>query len=1069
LAEAEAALASLDGKSVGVNFDTSVTDTTTGLTKLGSELDSVRSKLLTIEDLQPWDSINANAAKTQLALLDAQLAQLKADAVIDLVLNFDDGAGGVANAESIGSAVGEEYMTGLYHQVFSSPDWELISNIARDSLGNQLALGAAGEAAGEDYMTGFYRQVQSSPDWRLISNIARDELGNQLALPAAGETGEGSGGESGGGGGGISGLLGMLGGGGGEGGSSGINGIKLALLAIPAAAGAAVGGLSSVLSFGGGGASFLTYAHLISASSSALIAIAGAAAPAVVGLGAFGIAAFQPVMAAYTAVNNLNTALASGSPTAIAAAQRAMANLTPEEQAMAAGFQKSQAAFSKWTAKMSPYVLKVFNALIGQTGGLLNDLSPMVKAASGALAPLILQFKSDMTGPMAKGIAKFTTEIGPAITGWGDLFMHFLNTLMGIMTKAGSTMQPFFTLANSLVTLFGGLFSALAGDSVPVLKALNAIVVALEPIFKAIGSILPPLKVVTAALGGALAAAIRIVAPMFESLAPVIEKLAGPFSKLAPAVLGLELFGPIGMLIGAAIPYMKQLGPILGKIVTAVGQLIAPLVTGLGPILKALGPIIAILVQALASGLLSAIVALIPAVKVLAPIVADVLVFGLKMLTWVLKALGPALVPVLAIIVALFSPTVMFVAAIALLVAAITFLVDHWGKIWNEIKNITEIVWKAILGALKAAWHYILVIFRNATVVGLIYSHWNTIKSDATKIWKAILGFLKTAWHYIIVIFENATIVGLIYSHWNTIKSDATKVWDAIVGFLKAAWDTISSRAVRGVERIVGFVKHGWDTVSSDTRAVWDAIIGFIKNAWDTISSRAIRGVERIAGFIRNGWDTVSSDTRSVWDSIVGFLRGIPGDIMGIFSGAGSWLFNAGKNVVLGLAHGITSMAGAVTGAISHVVHGVTSIAHKILGILSPSTVFADIGRNVVQGFANGILGAASVAHGAVTQMSTDAIAAGRMGSNMTGIGSTLGNSMSSTGVNPVSASAAANSQPIILQVTTPLQINGQTLANAVTKYMLRNARSQNTALGQYSGSSMAAGATGINVNAVQR
>ena len=51
LAEAEAALASLDGKSVGVNFDTSVTETTTGLTQLGSELDSVRSKMLSIEDL----------------------------------------------------------------------------------------------------------------------------------------------------------------------------------------------------------------------------------------------------------------------------------------------------------------------------------------------------------------------------------------------------------------------------------------------------------------------------------------------------------------------------------------------------------------------------------------------------------------------------------------------------------------------------------------------------------------------------------------------------------------------------------------------------------------------------------------------------------------------------------------------------------------------------------------------------------------------------------------------------------------------------------------------------------
>jgi hypothetical protein len=87
----------------------------------------------------------------------------------------------------------------------------------------------------------------------------------------------------------------------------------------------------------------------------------------------------------------------------------------------------------------------------------------------------------------------------------------------------------------------------------------------------------------------------------------------------------------------------------------------------------------------------------------------------------------------------------------------------------------------------------------------------------------------------------------------------------------------------------------------------------------------------------------------------------------------------------------------------------------------------------------------------------------------MSSIGSTLGNQMSSTGVNPVSASAAANSQPIILQVTTPLQINGQTLAQAVTKYQLKSARGTTSVHGQYSGGSQTGSASGINVNAIQR
>ena len=55
-----------------------------------------------------------------------------------------------------------------------------------------------------------------------------------------------------------------------------------------------------------------------------------------------------------------------------------------------------------------------------------------------------------------------------------------------------------------------------------------------------------------------------------------------------------------------------------------------------------------------------------------------------------------------------------------------------------------------------------------------------------------------------------------------------------------------------------------------------------------------------------------------------------------------------------------------------------------------------------------------------------------------------------------------------VLHVTTPIQIDGQTLAKAVTTYQLRGARSTGTVFGQY-GSGQNGYATEINVNAVNR
>ena len=76
---------------------------------------------------------------------------------------------------------------------------------------------------------------------------------------------------------------------------------------------------------------------------------------------------------------------------------------------------------------------------------------------------------------------------------------------------------------------------------------------------------------------------------------------------------------------------------------------------------------------------------------------------------------------------------------------------------------------------------------------------------------------------------------------------------------------------------------------------------------------------------------------------------------MAVLSGAGSWLYGAGQDVLRGLINGIVSMSGAVKNAIERAVNNAVRGALSALGIGSPSKVFAEIGRFSMDGYIVGV------------------------------------------------------------------------------------------------------------------
>lgn len=85
------------------------------------------------------------------------------------------------------------------------------------------------------------------------------------------------------------------------------------------------------------------------------------------------------------------------------------------------------------------------------------------------------------------------------------------------------------------------------------------------------------------------------------------------------------------------------------------------------------------------------------------------------------------------------------------------------------------------------------------------------------------------------------------------------------------------------------------------------------------------------------------------------FFGGVPGRVIGVFADAGSWLFDAGRQILVGLKNGLESMAAAPINAAKSVGGKIVSGVKGVFGIKSPSRVMMEVGKNIVEGLTSGV------------------------------------------------------------------------------------------------------------------
>lgn len=176
-------------------------------------------------------------------------------------------------------------------------------------------------------------------------------------------------------------------------------------------------------------------------------------------------------------------------------------------------------------------------------------------------------------------------------------------------------------------------------------------------------------------------------------------------------------------------------------------------------------------------------------------------------------------------------------------------------------------------------------------------------------------------------------IIGLFEVFTGILTGDWSKAWDGIKQILSGAWKIILAILKQAINLFKG---------------TFFLIVGVLKG----IMIRAVDGVVDAARALGRGVATVF---RNGWAAIKGALVSIKNRTIAMFSGAGRWLWNAGKSILQGLINGITSMIGSLKSKLGEITGMIPNLKGPMsvdLRLLKPS------GAALMSGLIDGITGA---------------------------------------------------------------------------------------------------------------
>lgn len=404
--------------------------------------------------------------------------------------------------------------------------------------------------------------------------------------------------------------------------------------------------------------------------------------------------------------------------------------------------------------------------------------------------------------------------------------------------------------------------------------------------------------------------------------------------------LGGRVAETVGKVLGAAF---EHLGPVLVRLLDALGPLVTAMGDSLAGAIEKVAPYVEKFVDQFlipminklteSPQLVNLLVAAFVGLQVLGPIVSTI------------TGLVTAIQGVGAAISFLLSPVGLVVAAIAALVAIFVLL---WQNSETFRTTVTA-AWAEVTAAFQVVQEYFVNEWwpKIQQVWQLFSEAWTTYGMPLMQSLDAFIQWFQPLWE-LMWFGVKEIFVGV----WQVLSSVLGGTLDIItgllnifIGFMKGNW----TQMWEGVKQVVS---GAWTFISGVVSGAAHIIVGFVMTMCTSIGTIVSLIAQFVTTWFYNMWNGAVNTTRSAAASVVGFFRNIPGSIRSLFSGAGSWLINAGQSMINGLISGVQRAIGrlrSMLGSITRMIPRWKGPAPVDKKLLRPA------GRMIIRGFVSGI------------------------------------------------------------------------------------------------------------------
>ncbi|MDV2420226.1 tape measure protein [Corynebacterium tuberculostearicum] len=219
-------------------------------------------------------------------------------------------------------------------------------------------------------------------------------------------------------------------------------------------------------------------------------------------------------------------------------------------------------------------------------------------------------------------------------------------------------------------------------------------------------------------------------------------------------------------------------------------------------------------------------------------------------------------------------------------------VIDAFGMAFSAIVPVVTAAWDMLGSAVSTVWN------------GVIKPVFDAFMQVASVVFPAIAAIVKT------VVGAAFRIMGdVISSTWNNV--------------IRPAWNVM--RTVFGIvaDVLTGNFSNLGNRFSELGHRIMSLVGGLFTNAFNSLKSvvtNSLNAAKAVIGIFKQAVISMVNISKEKINSLVAGFQAMPGRIRAAFAGAGSWLLDAGRSIISGLAQGVRNAAGMVEDAVRAVI-----------------------------------------------------------------------------------------------------------------------------------------------------